>query len=253
MAPPDAKREASPDTRADLPKAKLAFHLGALRRCLLISLIAVGAVFLAVFFGFARQLMDILELPLRSRGIEPVFITLYEPIVIQMKASFIAAVVVASPVIIAQIWLFLKPALYPQEGRAVVMLFLISLFLFLAGTAFAAFIVIKMAINFFLLSGEGIAAPFISIEKYVGFLFSFVLPFGVIFELPVVMGLLTRAGIAGPVFFAKTRRYVILLIFVIAAILTPPDVLSQMLLAVPLLVLFEAGIIVSRILEKKHH
>lgn len=235
----------------ELPRADIANHFRALRKCLLISAAALGAAFLAVFFGFSGQLMELLEKPLRARGIEPVFITLYEPVVVQIKASFIAAAVAASPVIIARLWVFLKPALYPREGRAAAGLFLLSLFLFLSGAAFACFIVIEMAINFFLLSAEGIARPFISIEKYVDFLFAFVLPFGLVFELPVVMGLLTRAGIAGPGFFSRFHRYIIVIIFIAAAILTPPDVLSQLLLALPLVILFETGLIVSRIIDKR--
>jgi sec-independent protein translocase protein TatC len=196
--------------------------------------------------------MELLEKPLRMRGMEPGGITLYEPVVVQLTASFIAAAVVASPLLLARLWIVLKPALYPQESRAAVGLFLLSLFLFLSGAAFACFIVIEMAINFFLLSGEGIARPFISVEKYVDFLFAFVLPFGLVFELPVVMGLLTRAGIAGPGFFSRFHRYIIVIIFIAAAILTPPDVLSQLLLALPLIVLFETGMIVSRIVEKRN-
>jgi sec-independent protein translocase protein TatC len=123
----------------------------------------------------------------------------------------------------------------------------------LSGAAFACFVVIEMAINFFLVSGEGIALPFISIEKYVDFLFAFVLPFGLIFELPVAMGILTKLGIAGPGFFSRFHRYIIVIIFIAAAILTPPDVLSQLLLALPLIILFEAGMIVSWIVEKKRN
>jgi sec-independent protein translocase protein TatC len=233
------------------PWQDLYSHLAVLRRCLLVSVIAVIAAFVVIFFGFSRQLMELLETPMRERGIELVYLSLYEPVLIQMKASFIAAVVLASPVVVAQVWSFLRPALYPHEGRLAVILFFVSLILFLAGTAFAYFIVLKLAINFFLVSGEGIASPFISIEKYVNFLFSFILPFGLIFELPVVMGMLSSAGIAGPRLFSRVRRFVILAIFVVAAILTPPDVVSQVLLALPLLVLFEGGIIVARITEKR--
>ncbi|MDR2663054.1 MAG: twin-arginine translocase subunit TatC [Treponema sp.] len=234
-----------------LPRGSVYSHLKALRRCLIVSLAAAGAAFLVIFFGFSRQLMEFLESPLKERGIALVYITLYEPIAIQMKASFITAVIAASPVIIAQLWSFLKPALYPRESRTTVLLFLVTLVLFLAGALFAYLIVFQMAVNFFLVTAEGIASPFISVEKYVGFLFSFILPFGLIFEVPVAMGILAGTGIVNPALFVKARRYVILLIFIVAAILTPPDVVSQILLALPLVVLFEAGIVVSRIMYKK--
>jgi sec-independent protein translocase protein TatC len=250
MADRNPEDPAARSAGEDSARQGLFSHLAVLRRCLLVSLVSLIAAFVLIFFGFSRQLMVLLETPMRERGIELIYLSLYEPILIQMKASFIAAAVLASPVIISQVWSFLKPALYPHEGRFTAALFFVSLLLFLGGVCFAYFLVLQLAINFFLVTGEGIAQPFISIEKYVNFLFSFILPFGLIFELPVAMGMLSRAGIAGPQFFSKARRFVILGVFIVAAILTPPDVVSQVLLALPLLVLFEAGIIVSRIVSK---
>jgi sec-independent protein translocase protein TatC len=130
-------------------------------------------------------------------------------------------------------------------------MFLLTVFLFLLGAVFAYLIVFQMAINFFIVNSEGVAMPFISIEKYVDFLVGFVLPFGFTFELPIVMVILTRSGLVTVGFFTKCRKYFIFLIFVLAAILTPPDVISQVLLAIPLIALFETGIIVSRIARKR--
>jgi sec-independent protein translocase protein TatC len=262
MANPDGSEDGSPLREPGtlrqpgtppqmLPSQDLFSHLTALRRCLIVSLIALAAGFALIFFGFSRQLMGFLESPMRDRGIDLVYLSLYEPILIQMKAAFIAAVILASPVIIAQFWSFLRPALYPNEGRLAAVLFFVSLVLFLGGAVFAYLIVFQLALNFFLVSGEGIARPFISVEKYVNFLFSFILPFGLIFELPVAMGMLAKTGIAGHKVFSKFRRFVILAIFIVAAILTPPDVVSQVLLALPLIALFEAGIVVARIVEKR--
>jgi sec-independent protein translocase protein TatC len=234
-----------------LSREKLSVHIKALRKAVLVSLVAVALCFIVIFFGFSRQLLLLLEAPMRERGIALIYISLYESVFIQMKAAFIAAIVLSSPLILAQIWFFIKPALYPRETKTVILLFFITLILFLSGAAFAWFIVFRLAVAFFLASGEGIASPFISIERYINLLGGFVLPFGMIFELPVAMALLSRSGIVKVETYSKLRKFVFLGIFIIAAILTPPDVFSQVLLALPLILLFEAGIIVSRIVSRR--
>jgi sec-independent protein translocase protein TatC len=245
--------ETNPGGRAasPLPRQELALHLKALRKVLLISVCAVFISFLIVFLGFSRQLMAFLEAPMKARGIDLVFISLYETVFIQMKTSFMAGAVIASPLILWQVWAFLKPALYPREGRFVTCMFFVTLALFLAGAVFAYTIVFNLALTFFLVNSEGIASPFISVEKYVDFLTGFILPFGLVFELPVVMALLVRGGLVQVGTFTRLRKYVIFAIFIAAAVLTPPDMVSQVLLALPLIVLFEAGIIVSKIARKK--
>jgi sec-independent protein translocase protein TatC len=239
------------ETTNVLPKQALLVHLKALRNVLVVSVIAIIVAFLAVFLGFSDQIMEFLKAPMTSRGIDLVYIALAESIVMKMKISFIVGAVLASPIVFGQIWAFLKPALYPHEGRVVVSMFFVTVFLFLAGAVFAYFVVFRMAVAFFLINSEGVATAMISVEKYVGFLVSFVLPFGLMFELPVVMSLLTRSGLLTVSTFTKSRKYVIFAIFIVAAILTPPDVVSQVLLAFPLILLYEAGIIVSRITQKK--
>jgi sec-independent protein translocase protein TatC len=235
-----------------LPKQELLAHLKALRNVILISIASIGIAFIVIFLGFSVQLINFLKEPINSRGIDLIYLALYESMGTQLKVSFIAGVVLASPIVLWQIWSFIKPALYPREGRFVVTLFLITVFLFLLGAVFAYLIVFQMAINFFLVNSEGMAAPFMSIEKYVNFLVGFILPFGLTFELPIVMCLLTRSGIVDAATFPKYRKYIVFAIFILAAILTPPDVVSQVLLAVPLLILFETGIIVSRITQKRN-
>jgi sec-independent protein translocase protein TatC len=243
--------EAAASGMPALPKAALLAHLKALRNALIISIAAIIIGFLAVFLGVSGQLINFLKAPINSHGIDLIYLSLYEPLAIQLKVSFIAGIILASPVVFWQIWSFVLPALYPHEGRLVISLFFLTVLLFLLGAAFAYLIVFQMAITFFLVTSEGMAAPFISIEKYVNFLVGFVLPFGLTFELPVVMVVLTRTGLVTVRFFTKCRKYIIFLIFILAAVLTPPDVISQVALALPLIVLFETGIIVSRITQKR--
>ncbi|MDR3123189.1 MAG: twin-arginine translocase subunit TatC [Treponema sp.] len=235
-----------------LPRQALLEHLKALRNVIIVSVAALAAGFLVMFLGFSDQLLAFIKSPINARGIDLIYLSLYETLATQMKVSFIAGAVVASPVVFWCVWSFVKPALYPREGRIVLSLFFVTVFLFLLGAVFAYLIVFQMAVNFFLVTSAGIATPFISIEKYTDFLVGFVLPFGLTFELPVVMVIVTRSGILPVSFFTKCRKFIIFAIFLIAAILTPPDVVSQVLLALPLVLLFEIGILASKIMRKRY-
>ena len=126
------------------------------------------------------------------------------------------------------------------------LLFVLALLLFLTGVVFCYFAVYSLAVDFFLVAGDSLATPMLSIDKYVSFLFGFLVPFGVAFQLPVVLYLTTRIGLTTPDMLRSKRKYVILAIFVLAAILTPPDVVSQVALGLPMCGLYEIGILVSR-------
>jgi sec-independent protein translocase protein TatC len=234
-----------------LPRQALKDHLKALRNVIIVSIVALVVGFLVMFLGFSDQLLSFMKSPINARGIDLIYLSLHETLTTQMKVSFIAGAVLASPVVFWHIWSFVKPALYPREGRLVLSLFFVTVFLFLLGAVFAYLIVFQMAVNFFLVTSAGIATPFISIEKYTNFLVGFILPFGLTFELPVVMVILTRNGILTINFFTRCRKFIIFAIFILAAILTPPDIVSQVLLALPLILLFEMGILVSKIMRKR--
>ena len=129
---------------------------------------------------------------------------------------------------------------------ALVLGVVLALLLFLTGVVFCYFAVYSLAVDFFLVAGDSLATPMLSIDKYVSFLFGFLVPFGVAFQLPVVLYLTTRVGLTTPDMLRSKRKYVILAIFVLAAILTPPDVVSQVALGLPMCGLYEIGILVSR-------
>jgi len=232
-------------------RSSLLSHLLALRRVLIISLAAVAAAFLVIMYFFIDKLMGWIIGPIQARGIEIIYTAMSEALVTKFKVALIAAVVVASPVIIWQIWSFIKPALYPREQKMFRLLFVIALVLFLLGVAFCYFAVYTLAVDFFLVQGDGLATPMLSIDKYVSFLFGFILPFGVAFQLPVFLYLTTRVGWTNYRMLASKRKYVLLGIFVIAALLTPPDVVSQVALGVPLYVLYEISILVSRLTKPR--
>ena len=174
-----------------------------------------------------------------------------EAIVTKFKVGLIAAAVAASPVVIWQTWGFIRPGLYPKEQKAFRILFLLALLLFLTGVAFCYFAVYTLAVDFFLIQGDGLATPMLSIDKYVSFLFGFIVPFGVAFELPVALYLTTRMGWTNYRMLASKRKYILLAVFVMAAILTPPDVVSQVALGVPLYALFEIGVLVARMTKPR--
>ena len=242
----DVSEEMNGEALAEGGGASLLEHLLALRRVLVVSAIAVAAAFFLVFYLAINPLMAWIIGPIQARGIEIIYTAMSEALVTKFKVALIAAIVLASPVIIWQLWGFIKPALYPREIKAFRILFFVALALFLLGVVFCYLAVYLLAVDFFLVAGDHLATPMLSIDKYVSFLFGFIVPFGVAFQLPVFLYLTTRMGWTNYQMLATKRKYVILGIFVLAAILTPPDVVSQIALGVPMVLLYEIGIQVCR-------
>ena len=220
-------------------------HFLALRRALLVSAVSVLAAFVLVFYLCSTRILQLVSLPITQRGIKIIYTAVSEAMMTQLKVSFVCGVIAASPVVIWQIWSFIRPALYKNEIRAVRAIFLLAVLLFLMGVAFCYLCIYGLAVNFFLVAGEDIAVPMISIDRYLGFLLSFILPFGISFDLPVILYVTTRMGLTTPRMLISKFKYVLLIIFVAAAVLTPPDVFSQLMLALPLIVLYGAGVLVS--------
>ncbi len=226
-------------------------HLKDLRRVLLVCLAAVSLAFLAVFLGLAKELTALVTQPLLDMDIQVIFTGVSEAFTAQTKLSLIAGVVLASPVIFVSIWLFLRPALQLREQLALALALLAGLALFALGVFFAYKYVFYLAVNFFVYAGEGVARPMISLGTYVGFLFGFLIPFGVVFQMPLVIVILARLGVVTTKAMVKARKYVIFAIFIAAAILTPPDVVSQVMLGLPLWALFEVGVLLSRLVKPR--
>ena len=232
-------------------RAALMEHLMALRKVLVISAGAILAAFLLVFYFASDYLMSLITGPIAARGIEIIYTAMSEALMTKIKVALIAGVVAASPVIVWQVWSFIKPALYEAEIKAAKLLFVVILLLFLLGVVFCYGAVYFLAVDFFLIAGENLATPMLSIDNYVSFLFGFVVPFGLAFELPVAIWITTRLGWTTPQMLASKRKFVILGIAVVAAVLTPPDVVSQAMLGIPMLLLYEAGILVARLVKPK--
>lgn len=222
-------------------------HIAELRKRLIWCLVSVSVSFFVIITFFINDLMQLLSQPIKERGIEFIYLGLAEAMTAQIKVAFVAALVVSAPIIFWQIWDFIRPALYANEKKAVLLFSLSSVVLFVAGVAFGYVVVFLSAITFFVYMGENLATPMLSISLYVGFMFGFVLSFGVVFELPVAIYVLCKLGLVTVKQLTSARKYVVLAIFVVAAFLTPPDVLSQCLMAVPMLVLYEIGILVAKL------
>lgn len=232
--------------------SSLLTHLMALRKVLLISLGAIVIAFLAVLELFIDPVMNFLMAPIKAKGIEIIFTAISEVLLTKLKVAFVVAILVASPVIFWQLWSFLKPALYPKERTAIGLLFFISVFLFIGGICFCYYAVYSLAVDFFLVAGENIAVPMLSIDSYIGFIFGFIIPFGLAFLLPVALCITTRLGFTDAEMLASARKYIIFAIFVIAAILTPPDVVSQISLGLPMCLLYELGIIAAKFDKRRN-
>jgi len=225
-------------------------HLEDLRKSLLISMIAIVIAAVAAFY-FSDYILAVIQKPLKPMDLDLIFIGILEGFYIKLKLALFGGVVLAFPVIAWQMYRFMAPALYPHERKYVLILFPLMLILFAGGVVFAYFGVLQLVINFLIMIA-GDLEPMLTVDKYVSFVIAFTLPFGLIFELPVVVYFLTRLGIVTPEWLSEKRKYALLAIFVIAAVVTPGgDPISQCLMGIPVYLLYEISILVSRIFRPK--
>ena len=228
-------------------------HLRELRTRIIKSIIAVlvGAGF---SFYFSNTIFEFLKRPVSKSYPQVELITLSptEPLFILIKITFIVGLIIASPVVLYQIWRFVEPALYPHEKKLFIPLLLSSIILFISGASFAYFAVLPVALKF--LIGIGFsqlnATPFLSVGMYVGFVLKMILGFGLAFEMPIFLFMLQRAGIVREEQLRKFRRYFIVVAFIIGALIAP-DVATQILMAVPLLILYEISILLGKFYVKR--
>ena len=228
-------------------------HLEELRRRLIKCLLAVAVGF-ALSYSFSRQIFDVLTWPLMQAMPEDgklIYTSLQEAFITYLKISFFAGIFVATPVIFYQIWKFVMPGLYADERRYVLPFVLTACLFFIMGAAFAFFVAFPFGFRFFLgFTTENIQAlP--SMKEYLSLCMSLLMAFGITFELPVVMFFLARMGIVNHLMLRRYRKYAFLAITILAAVLTPPDILSMTLLGIPLYLLFELSVVVTYLFGKK--
>ncbi len=228
-------------------------HLEELRNRLIKSFIAVGIGFVACY-GFKERLFDILVYPLitvMKPGEKLVFTGLPEAFFTYLKVSFLAGLILAAPVIIYQFWMFVAPGLYKKERMLLLPIVFLSTLFFVGGALFGYFIVFPWGFKFFLGFATETIRPLPSMKEYLSFSSKLLLAFGLAFELPIVITFMAKIGLVSVAFLKKNRKYALLLFFIGAAILTPPDVVTQVMMALPLMFLYELSIIGARIFGKK--
>ncbi len=238
---------------SDLQEESFISHLIELRT----RLVRAAAAFLIVFLclmPFASHIYDLLAAPMMQtlpQGTRMIATGVVTPFFVPIKVTMMAAFVVALPFILWQAWAFIAPGLYAHEKRLAAPLVIASTLLFLLGMAFCYFFVFRTVFTFITQFAPKSIAPAPDIEQYLAFVMTMFLAFGMTFEVPVVVILLVKAGLVTVDKLKEIRSYVIVGAFVVAAVITPPDVTSQIMLALPMCLLYEAGILVARFMSPR--
>ena len=237
----------------DQDKIPFTAHLEELRKRLIICFAAVGIGFV-LSYGFKEKLFQILTRPLTGAmqaGDKLIFTGLPEAFFTYLKVSFLSGIILATPVIFYEFWMFVAPGLYDKEKRLMLPIVLLSTIFFVGGAFFGYFIVFPYGFKFFLGFASDIIKPLPSMREYLSFASKLLLAFGLVFELPLIVTFLAKLGMVSVPFLKKNRKYAILLFFTVAAILTPPDVVTQIMMALPLMILYEISIVGAKIFGKK--
>lgn len=221
-------------------------HMEELRRAIIISVTAIitGA---CVSFYYNEAILAIIVSPLTALQQTLIVTGVTEAFFVKLKLSLYAGFVLAFPIVVWALWRFIKPGLYPHERKYVYILLPVTVLLFAGGVLFAYFGILPLVLNFFIyIAGQNLETLF-RVEQYVAFVTAFTIPFGLVFELPVAIFFLTKIGVVKPDWMAKNRKYALLAIVIIAAALTPgPDPISQLMMAIPVYILYEVSIWVSK-------
>ncbi len=235
-------------------KMSLTEHLMELRKRLVRSLMALLLGFGFCYY-FKDYIFDVITRPLTRvlpKSSYLIYTGMTEAFFTYMKIAFFASLILTSPFILYQIWKFIAPGLLPKERQLVVPFVVSSTALFVSGVLFGYFIVLPPAFKFFVSFNNQYLQALLSFKDYLSLFVTFLLGFGISFELPIFIFFLTKLGVVNPRLLSQQRRYAILVIFIVAAVLTPsPDALSQILMAIPLLFLYEVSIFVSKFAQKK--
>ncbi|MDX4025981.1 twin-arginine translocase subunit TatC [Aliarcobacter skirrowii] len=224
-------------------------HIADLRKRLTISAISVIAMFF-VCFAFYEPILEWMMVPVKDAlptGTSMIAVEIQETFFTAMKVAFFGGFIISLPVIFWQLWLFLAPGLYDHEKKLVIPFVFFATLMFLIGASFAYYIVVPIGFDFLIAFGSNVVNVLPSIGKYVGFFTKLMIGFGVAFELPVITFFLAKIGVVDDRMLKDFFRYAVVLIFILAAILTPPDVISQVLMALPLILLYGVSIYIAKV------
>ena len=228
-------------------------HLEELRHRIFGSLLAWLCASILAYWIISRYFLKVLLYPLKGRVGELVYLTPVEPFFTLIKLSVAAGLLISLPLLLYQVWAFLRPGLHSAERKPVLGFIASFFFLFWGGCAFGYFIVLPPGLKFLLSVAPAGLRPFLSFNSYFTFLLVFILGFGLVFTLPGAALLLGRLGIISAQFLRNQRRVFIIAAFIIAAVITPPDAFTQVMLALPIIVLYEVSIILVGLAEKNRN
>ena len=241
-----------PLSEDELTRMSLLEHLEELRKRLLWSILSLAVVFFPCWI-YVREIFEFLEIPLQKirPGEKLVFLGLADPFLLYFKVAALAALFLAAPILLYQLWGFVAPGLYRKEKLYLAPFLLFGTLFFIGGGAFAYYLAFPMAADFLLKMGEGFEMQ-LTVERYFSFLMTMILGLGMMFELPIVILVLSALGVVTPGFLLRHFRWAVLIIFVVAAIITPtPDVVNLCVFAVPALLLYLLGIAAAFVVAPK--
>ena len=251
----DSNTEDSGDILSSLGDMPITEHLIELRRHLIKICVAVLVIFLALV-GFSRELYDFLSNPLVAQlpaNATMIATDITSNFMAPIRLTVFVAAFFAMPYILYQIWSFVAPGLYKKEKKIAIPVLMSSIFLFYAGVAFSYFIVLKGVLKFFIMFAPQNVLPMTDIDSYLSFALKLFMVFGLTFEIPVVTLLLILTGVVSIQSLEDKRRYIIVGCFAVSAVVTPPDGVSMLMLAIPMWLLFELGVFLAKVLIKEEH
>ncbi len=234
-------------------KVPFTAHLEELRKRMINCFVAAGVGFV-ICYAFKQKLFLILSRPLveaMESGEKFVYTGLPEAFFTYLKSALIGGLILAAPVILYQFWMFVAPGLYKNERRILLPIIFLSTLFFVGGALFGYFVVFPFGFQFFLSFSNEIVRPLPSMKEYLTFASKLLLAFGIVFELPLMITAMARLGLVTVDFLKKNRKYAIVIFFAGAAIITPPDVVTQIMMALPLMVLYEISILGARLFGRK--
>lgn len=239
-------------TEEELKGQSLFEHLGELRirlvYCAYILIIATG-----ICYGFSEHIFNFIRAPIQpylpNGGL--IYTGPLDKFMAHIKIAFVCGIIISCPLWLFQVWKFVAPGLYVNERKYTVGFIFSGTVLFLLGSAFSYWVVLPMAFHFLMNFGGDIDKPMISIDQYLGFFTQMCLMFGVSFELPLIISVLGMMGLVSHQFLKEKRRYAVMILAIASAIITPPDLMSMLMMLVPMIGLYELGVIVVGLIEKK--
>lgn len=227
-------------------------HIDEIRKRLMILVVFFVIAVVGSFF-LAKPLIHFLQYSEEAQSLTLNAFTITDPIMIYLKVIIFISMVITSPVMLYQLWGFVSPGLFEKERKATLSYIPFTFFLFVGGILFSYEVLFPYVMNFMMLLSADLGInQVIGINEYFNFLFQITLPFGIIFQLPIVLLFLTRLGIITPMMMVKVRKYAYFVLFVIAAFITPPDIFSHLIVTLPLFILYEVSIMISKIGYKKY-